>query len=470
MTAPRLQPLRCLFVEDEENDALLALRELRAAGFDVTWERVDTGEAMRAALDRQPWDVILSDYQLPQFNGVAALQLLQDSGLDVPFIIVSGTIGEEVAVQAMKQGAHDYLMKGSLTRLASAVQRELRDAAERTQRKRAQAALEDSEERFRTLFAESPLGIAVVEARTGRVIEANARYHELLDQCENLHSERAWMGVVTPGDEAQQQELMAALDSGDNPRFQIHEQYRRRDGTDLWVQLTVARLSPDAEGRQRRVVMVEDVTQHVWADRLLRESEARFRRAVEEAPLPLMIHAETGEVLALSRSWTDITGYTQHDIPTLAAWADLAYGAEAPAVLTRIKDLYALTTRQAEGDFRVRCRDGSTRIWEFSSIALGSTADGRRLAMSMAADVTVDREQSEALRRHAEELTMLNEDLRRFNQTAVGRELRMVELKQEVNALCQRLGEPPRHRMSTLDETDAALGALGAAPAGASDV
>ena len=128
--------LRLLIVEDSEDDTLLLVRELRRAGDDVTFQRVDTAEAMTAALARQAWDLIIADYSMPHFSGTAALELLKKSGLDIPFIFVSGTIGEDMAVAAMKAGAHDYVMKGNLKRLIPAVERELREAEGRRERKR----------------------------------------------------------------------------------------------------------------------------------------------------------------------------------------------------------------------------------------------------------------------------------------------------------------------------------------------
>jgi signal transduction histidine kinase/DNA-binding response OmpR family regulator len=145
--------LRCLIVEDVEDDAQLMLRQLRAAGYDVTWERVDTPEAMRAALEHQPWDVVLSDYRMPRFSGLEAFELLRTSGRDLPFIIVSGTIGEETAVAAMKAGVGDYLIKGQLDHLPVAVERELRHAATRRERKVADAALRRTEARQRAMVA-----------------------------------------------------------------------------------------------------------------------------------------------------------------------------------------------------------------------------------------------------------------------------------------------------------------------------
>jgi DNA-binding NtrC family response regulator len=116
--------LHILIVEDSEDDALFLLRELKRGGHEPVFERIETAEAMKEALDNRTWDVIISDYSMPQFSGLAALNLLKEIGLDIPFIIVSGNIGEDVAVGAMKAGAHDYIMKGNLARLVPAVERE----------------------------------------------------------------------------------------------------------------------------------------------------------------------------------------------------------------------------------------------------------------------------------------------------------------------------------------------------------
>ena len=100
-------PLRVLIVEDSENDSLLLVRDLRRGGFEPEFERVCTAEAMASALGNQKWDLIISDYTMPDFSGIAALEILKQSALDIPFIVVSGSIGEDVAVAAMKAGAHD---------------------------------------------------------------------------------------------------------------------------------------------------------------------------------------------------------------------------------------------------------------------------------------------------------------------------------------------------------------------------
>jgi DNA-binding NtrC family response regulator len=116
--------LRVLIVEDSEDDALLMVAHLKRGGYEPEYERVETGEAMRKALAEKVWDVVLCDYRLPAFDGLKALEVFRESGADIPFIIVSGAIGEETVVMAMKTGAHDCIMKGNLSRLVPVVERE----------------------------------------------------------------------------------------------------------------------------------------------------------------------------------------------------------------------------------------------------------------------------------------------------------------------------------------------------------
>lgn len=143
--------LRLLIVEDVEDDAMLVLREFRRAGYAVTFERVDKPGSMAAALAKQQWDVVVADYTMPHFSGIAALERLKESGIDIPFILVSGSIGEDRAVAAMKAGAHDYIMKGNLHRLIPSVERELREVEVRRERKRAVEAVKQNLERIKAL-------------------------------------------------------------------------------------------------------------------------------------------------------------------------------------------------------------------------------------------------------------------------------------------------------------------------------
>ena len=139
------KPLRVLLIEDSEDDAVLILRELRKAGYTPVSERVETEYTMRSALSSQKWDIILSDYNMPEFCAAEALSVYRECGIEIPFIIVSGAVGEEKAVQLMKEGAHDYVMKDNLQRLVPAIERELKESEDRKSRKIAEDSYRKSD-------------------------------------------------------------------------------------------------------------------------------------------------------------------------------------------------------------------------------------------------------------------------------------------------------------------------------------
>ncbi len=174
-----MKDLQVLMIEDNEDDALLLLTELRQGGFNVVAERVESGERLKAALASREWDVIVSDFSLPSFSGLKALSIVKESGVDTPFILVSGTIGEEVAVDAMKAGAHDYIMKGKLGRLVPAIRRELLDAEVRRGRKAAEEALRKNEEQFRLITENVEDLIAVLDLE-GRRVYNSPSYAKIL--------------------------------------------------------------------------------------------------------------------------------------------------------------------------------------------------------------------------------------------------------------------------------------------------
>src|SRR5258706_10851451 len=133
-------PLRVLLVEDSEADAELLARELKRAGYDVTWERVQSAGRLQTALDHGPWDIIVGDNSMPGFSGTEALAQLRSRGLDIPFIFVSGTMGEDLAARALDAGAGDALEKGNLRRLMPVIRRELREFGERRARRESEAS------------------------------------------------------------------------------------------------------------------------------------------------------------------------------------------------------------------------------------------------------------------------------------------------------------------------------------------
>jgi hypothetical protein len=165
--------LRVLMVEDSENDAVLMLHALRRGGYELDYARVDTPFDMRAALERQEWDVITSDHAMPRFSAPAALALAKDLRPDLPFIIVSGEIDLNLAVSLMKDGAQDYIQKRELPRLLPAIERELREVANRCESQQRKEALAVSETRYRRLFETAQDGILILDAASGEIQDVN---------------------------------------------------------------------------------------------------------------------------------------------------------------------------------------------------------------------------------------------------------------------------------------------------------
>lgn len=254
--------LHVLVVEDSEDDMLLMLRELRQGGYTLDAVRVETPEEMQAALDRQAWDIVIADYTLPEFSAPEALRLLQRQQRDLPFIIVSGTIGEETAVAAMKAGAHDYITKGNLARLLPAVARELREAEERQKRQAAERALRESEERFRQLaenILESVFWMA--EPLSAQVLYVSPAYEQIWGRsCESLYVNFIeWMEAIHPED--RQRVQTSFFEQALTGRYD--EEYRviRPDGSVRWIRDRSFPIQ-DASGIHCRVVgIATDITE-----------------------------------------------------------------------------------------------------------------------------------------------------------------------------------------------------------------
>ncbi len=195
------KPLRVLIVEDSEDDTDLIVYQLERGGYAPIYQRVDSPATMTAALEQQKWDVVLADHSLPRFSARAALTLLQEKGLDLPFIIVSGSIGDEIAVAAMKAGAHDYLMKGNLSRLVPAVDRELQEAASRRDRQQIHSELRDSEDRWQLALSGSNDGMWDWNIKTNEVF-FSFRWKEMLGYAEDEIANHfdTWSNLVHPDD------------------------------------------------------------------------------------------------------------------------------------------------------------------------------------------------------------------------------------------------------------------------------
>lgn len=271
--------LNVLIVEDSEFDAQIMANLIRKGGQNVVSRRVDTAETFRAALQEQAWDVILADYNLPVFSAPEALTLLQESGLDIPFLIVSGGIGEATAVAAMKAGAHDYLMKGNLQRLAPAVDRELREAALRAERREAIKALAESERRYRLLYETAGDAIVLMDT-TGRILFANPAIHAIFGYTQEEVLGRDFTLLLPEALHSQVHEWgrqFAARRVTEVVPHAIESLGRRRSGEEFPADLSFNELT--LEGERRLVCFIRDITERKRAERELLANQEAFRIA-----------------------------------------------------------------------------------------------------------------------------------------------------------------------------------------------
>lgn len=263
------KPLNLLIAEDSQNDAEIVIQELRRAGFNPKWIRVETEPDFLAELKKSP-DIILSDYSMPKFNGLRAAQLAKESGLDIPFILISGTVGEDAAVEAMKRGATDYLLKDRITRLGMAVEQALEQKRLRAERKQVELSLN----LFRMLVDRSNDGIEVIDPETARFLDINET------TCRQVGYSRDELLSMTVMDLDNN-----ALDPGKWPEivekirradFKIFEgTHRRKDGSVFPIEVNARFVTL---GRDYLIASVRDITGRKRAEEALQESEERFRQ------------------------------------------------------------------------------------------------------------------------------------------------------------------------------------------------
>jgi PAS domain S-box-containing protein len=269
--SPSRRRLRLLVVEDDENDAELLLLELRRGNFDITWQRVDTAEAMKEKLDQYMWDLVVSDYSMPQFDAPRALAVLKESGLDLPFIVLSGTITEEEhAVEALRAGAHDFISKGNLARLLPAIDRELEEAQVRRARREAELALRETEQRYRRIIETTNEGVWMIDegART-TFLNARMASHLGLESDELLG--RSIFEFIHDDSRADAARMFARR--GPGPAEHAEIRFGRSDGSDLWALVDATPIFDVDERYVGALVMVMDVTQRKRLEERLRQAQ-----------------------------------------------------------------------------------------------------------------------------------------------------------------------------------------------------
>lgn len=306
--------LRVLIVEDSEDDAALLVRELRGAGYEPVFKRVETAKAMSAELKRQEWDIVICDYVMPKFSGLKALSVLKNSGVDLPFIIISGKIGEETAVEAMKAGVHDYFMKDNLTRLGPAIQRELKETVVRRERKLAEEALRDQAQIIDQIHDS-----VVSTDLDGHVTSWNKGAKRLFG-----YSAKEALGkhisFVYPPDQHQflQQKVIKPLKK--KGQHEVEVRMRRKSGEDFYAHLSLSLLKDRKGSVVGMIGYSMDITPRKHAEEALRETTKQLeieREALERKNITLreILNQIDAEKNNLKQQIT--TNVEQAIIPTL---------------------------------------------------------------------------------------------------------------------------------------------------------
>jgi PAS domain S-box-containing protein len=412
------KPLRVLLVEDSADDAEIILHALKQGGYEPVYERIDTAGAMMSALGRGSWDVVLSDYTMPLFSGLKALNLLQAKGQDVPFILVSGAIGEEIAVAMMKAGASDYVMKGNLKRLVAAVQRELKDAAVRRERRQAEEALQESERRLKVAQALGRIGDWEFDLATQKI--------EWSDETYRLYEREKTAGppaaeeeasYYTPEEAARLREFSRrAIENGEDFRYDLTA--KLPGGKTIFLNATMHSIKDD-NGRVIKLFgTVQDITVRKHAEDLLKASEAKFRNLVENAPVGIGITTLDGRALVRNTANARMLGYDSVEELLAMPVTNRYYHPEER------KRFVELARKGIVRDFEVllKRKDGSPH-WVSLTAIPQNTGDGEQLILTVIQDINERKQTEEALTLRAKILDAVNESIvvREFTGETPGR-------------------------------------------------
>ncbi|MFQ5809973.1 MAG: response regulator [Armatimonadota bacterium] len=383
-------PLRVLIVEDSEDDALLVVRGLKDGGYAPAWERVATADALQAALQEQSWDIVIANYSLPQFGALAALTLVQESGLDLPFIVVSGTIGEDLAVEMMRNGAHDYLMKGNLLRLAPAVERELREAGERHKRRQAEESLQAALREWQATFDAINDGVMLLD-RHRTVVRCNRAMAELLGRPSREIIGHACYELMHDTDGPIQSCPMArACGSRQREVAKVEHGDRRFEVT--------ADPVTDENGHLVGVVhAMTDVTERDRVEEALHASEEKYRGVVDNIPVGVAIIGRKMEILGLNREMQ--RRFPHIDVAKRPLCYRSLYDPPRDSVCSYCPTWKTLQDGQIHEAVAVRGKEADARQYRMLSSPLRDASGNVIAAIEMVEDVTDRKRAEEAMLR-----------------------------------------------------------------------
>jgi two-component system, cell cycle sensor histidine kinase and response regulator CckA len=382
---------KILLLEDNKADARLALAELARASFDADSEVVSTSKDFVEKIQSKRYDLILADYRLPDWTGLEALRYLRNSGSTTPFILLTGTLGDDLAVDCIKEGATDYVLKEKLDRLPRACRRALEEASLRAERDRAEKELRDTGEQYRLLFDANPLPLWVFDRETLAFLAVNesAIRHYGFSRDEFLN--------MTIRDIRPPEDVPALLDAVANPHGGLSRPepwiHRKKDGTLIDVEITSHGLP--FRGRSAELILAHDVTDQRRSEEALRQSEERFAKAFRSSPLPITISTRAeGRYLDVNDAFLKMMGYSRaevvgHTSSELKFWLEPEGRA---AMIRQLAERGEVTRLEA----KIRTQTGDIRLAEISAELI--ELDRNACVLAITHDVTERRRLEEQLR------------------------------------------------------------------------
>lgn len=408
--------LHVLIVDDSEDDVMLIIRELKRGGYDPVYERVDTSNEMKKALESRKWDIILCDYKMPNFSYPSAFALLKKKNIDIPLIIVSGAIGEETAVECMRMGARDYIMKGNFSRLCPVITRELEEAVIRNKQKQAEDALRQSEKLFKEI-TENSTDIIIISDKDGNIKYISRSVERFTGyKPEEVMGKSSFLFIHPDDYERAINDYCKAIVQNEN--ILIHNGFRimHKDGSEVYLDGLGKNLmnNPDIAGF---IMNIRDITEQKRADEKLKQEQERFRALTELSPDIILLVSTAGNILYENPALEKILGYKLEERIGRNVFENLH-----PDDLNLVTDAFNTLIRDQEfpvkqSEVRIRHSNGSWRTFEVAASNLKRDNVVEALIINLH-DITERKKAEEALRaskRKYRELSMIDDLTQLFN-------------------------------------------------------
>jgi len=430
-------PLRILLVEDSQDDAQLIKLQLEAEGLIGEFQCVQTEKDFTTALDSVP-DLILSDYALPQFNGMHALKIVKDQGLNIPFILISGTVGEDFAVGAIKQGADDYMMKDRMARLGTAIRHALENKHLRDEKRAADKALRDSEERYRSIFENANMAIweedftevmaALDDLRDQGITDFRCYLDEhpeflqsALQQIKIIEANQSMLKLYGA---AQKSDMLISLDKLITPEILKEELLALAEGRSYYEKETVNRglhgneiallmkisYFKSVDGRCKGLIYATDITHRKQTEYELRRAEMKYRTLAEQVP-PIIYITNLDQAIGVSyiSPRIELLGFTAEEwVADPELWLRQIHPDDQQGVLAIIENSKAKDI-PFRAEYRIRTRDGSIRWFLDEVVDILDDSGAPTFRQGYMLDITARKEAEEELRDQNVYLGLLNQ-------------------------------------------------------------